>query len=133
MRERLKEENAMKAEFKKSIEEERRKRRQQEALQAKQEMKSAEEERAREQARLKQLHDWKEGREKLAQLRLADELRYHEEKIRSLVDRKEYLECLRREEEEQRMRYLEGRRKLIEDRILSQQAHEALSPTPYSS
>ena len=74
--------------------------------------------------RLRQLQDSKELQEQLENLRYTDVLRYHEQKIRTLKGRTEYLEIIRREEEEQRMRYLEGRRKMMEDRIASKIAQE---------
>lgn len=120
----MKEENAMKTEFKKAWEEERRKKELQESLQRLQEEKKLEEVAQREQARIKQMKEWQNSKEKLEKASRSDALKYHAEKIRSLTNRQEYYEIIRREQEEQRMRYLEGRRKLLEGKELEKMAQE---------
>ena len=120
----MKEENAMQAEFKKHLLEEKQRRETQAAIQKRLMDKKQDEASQLEIHRLRQLQDSKEMQEQLENLRHADVLRYHEEKIRTLRGRAEYLEIVRREEEEQRMRYLEGRRKMIEDRIAGKIAQE---------
>jgi len=120
----MKEENAMQAEFKKHLLEEKQRRESQAVIQKRLMDKKQDEASQLEMHRLRQLQDSKELQEQLENLRYTDVLRYHEQKIRTLKGRTEYLEIIRREEEEQRMRYLEGRRKMIEDRIASKIAQE---------
>lgn len=114
----------MQSEFKKHLLEEKQRRDTQAAIQKRLMDKKLEEDAQLELHRLRQLQDSKDVQEQLQNLRHADVLKYHEEKIRTLQGRAEYLEIIRREEEEQRMRYLEGRRKMIEDRIAGKIAQE---------